>query len=65
MLNAARMRQNAENCLGLAEAASRKTVRLRYMRMAIAWTDLAELQDWLDGSLPSSPPLQPKLDNAA
>jgi hypothetical protein len=65
MMNAARMRQNAENCLALAEAASSKPVHLRYMRMALAWQALADQQDWLDGSLSPSPPLQPVLNNAA
>jgi hypothetical protein len=42
-------RENAENCLHLAENAANEPTSLRYKRMAQAWTALAEEQDWLDG----------------
>jgi hypothetical protein len=44
------MRDNGEKCLLLAEKHStHEPTRLRYMRMAAAWQDLADFQDWLDG----------------
>jgi len=44
------MRQSADNCFALAEKYQDDApTRLRYMRMAIAWQDLADNQDWLDG----------------
>jgi hypothetical protein len=42
-------RENAENCLHLAEAAASEPAATRYRRMAQAWTCLAAEQDWLDG----------------
>jgi hypothetical protein len=42
-------RENAENCLHLAEEAANKPAAIRYRRMADAWTALATEQDWLDG----------------
>jgi len=42
-------RENAENCLHLAEAAEDEPRFLRYKRMAAAWIALAVEQDWLDG----------------
>ncbi len=42
-------RQNAENCLQLAEAAQNEAAYKRYKRMEAAWLALAEEQDWLDG----------------
>jgi hypothetical protein len=48
-------RENAENCLQLAERAEGKPALRRYLRMAKAWTALADEQDWLDGEIP---PLQ-------
>jgi hypothetical protein len=42
-------RQNAENCLRLAEAAENEPERKRFKRMEAAWLALAEEQDWLDG----------------
>ena len=64
-MNAETMRRNADNCLALAENAANTPVRLRYMRMAVAWQDLAENQDWLDGTPRCSPSLQPELHTAA
>jgi hypothetical protein len=48
-------RENAENCLQLAERASSKPVFRRYWRMAQAWTALAHEQDWLDGEVSPAP----------
>jgi hypothetical protein len=45
-------RENAENCLHLAERAEGQPAYRRYQRMAEAWTALAEEQDWLDGEIP-------------
>jgi hypothetical protein len=45
-------RENAENCLQLAERAEGKPAFRRYLRMANAWTALAHEQDWLDGEIP-------------
>jgi hypothetical protein len=44
-------RENAENCLRLAEARSDEPSFRRYQRMATAWRALAEEQDWLDGEV--------------
>jgi len=49
-------RQNAENCLQLAERAKSQPAFKRYWRMAQAWTALAHEQDWLDGEISPSPP---------
>jgi hypothetical protein len=45
-------RENAENCLQLAERAKGVPSFRRYSRMARAWTALAHEQDWLDGEVP-------------
>jgi hypothetical protein len=42
-------RENADNCLLLAEKAASEPASNRYRRMAQAWTALAQEQDWLDG----------------
>ena len=42
-------RQNAENCMQMAEAAQGEPAFKRYKRMEAAWRALAEEQDWLDG----------------
>jgi hypothetical protein len=44
-------RENAENCLHLAERAEAEPTFKRYMRMAESWTALAQEQDWLDGEV--------------
>jgi len=44
-------RENAENCLQLAERAEGQPAFRRYLRMAQAWTALANEQDWLDGEV--------------
>jgi hypothetical protein len=44
-------RENAENCLRLAERAAGQPAFKRYRRMAQAWTALANEQDWLDGEV--------------
>jgi hypothetical protein len=48
-------RENAENCLQLAERAKDQPAFKRYWRMAQAWTALAHEQDWLDGEISPSP----------
>ena len=45
------LRDNAENCLQLAERTEIQPAFRRYMRMAEAWTALANEQDWLDGEI--------------
>jgi hypothetical protein len=45
------LRENAENCLQLAERAEAEPAFNRYMRMAKAWTALADEQEWLDGEV--------------
>ena len=65
MLTAETMRKNAENCRALAEGVTSEPLRARYLLMTAAWDDLAKSQDWLDGRLRSSPPLQPKLETTA
>ncbi len=45
-------RDNADNCLQLAERAEGQPAYNRYLRMADAWTSLANEQDWLDGEVP-------------
>jgi len=44
-------RENAENCLHLAERAEAEPMFRRYMRMAQSWMALAQEQDWLDGEV--------------
>jgi hypothetical protein len=48
-------RDNAENCLQLAERAEGQPAFRRYLRMAQAWMALAHEQDWLDGEVPPLP----------
>jgi hypothetical protein len=45
-------RQNAENCMQMAEAAEGEPAYNRFKRMEAAWLALAEEQDWLDGERP-------------
>jgi hypothetical protein len=45
-------RQNAENCMQMAEAAEDEPAYNRFKRMESAWLALAEEQDWLDGEQP-------------
>lgn len=55
-------RENAENCLQLAESAKSAPLVNRYRRMAEAWRSLADEQDWLDGEIsPSRPERLPVL----
>jgi len=44
-------RENAENCLQLAERSEGQPAFRRYSRMAMAWRALAFEQDWLDGEV--------------
>jgi hypothetical protein len=46
------LRDNAENCMQLAERANGQPAHNRYSRMADAWSALADEQDWLDGEVP-------------
>jgi hypothetical protein len=48
-------RENAENCLQLAERAEGQPASRRYSRMAQAWLALADEQDWLDGEISPLP----------
>jgi hypothetical protein len=45
-------RENAENCMQLAERSEAEPAFKRYTRMAQGWTALAREQDWLDGEVP-------------
>jgi len=42
-------RQNADNCMQLAEAAQEDAAYKRFKGMEAAWLALADEQDWLDG----------------
>jgi hypothetical protein len=44
-------RENADNCLQLAERAEGEPAFRRYQRMAHGWSALALQQDWLDGEI--------------
>lgn len=46
-----KFRENAQNCLQLAENAKNDQTTIRYRRMAQSWSALATEQDWLDGYL--------------
>jgi hypothetical protein len=48
-------RENAENCLQLAERAEGQPAFRRYSRMAEGWLALADEQDWLDGEISPFP----------
>ena len=49
-------RQNADNCLELADAAATDPGRQRFKRMEVSWRALATEQDWLDGQIESAKP---------
>ncbi len=51
-------RENAENCLQLAERADGEPAFKRFLRMAEAWRALAKEQDWLDGEVTPTPSLR-------
>jgi len=51
-------RQNAENCMQMAEAAQGEPAYNRYKRMEAAWFAFAEEQDWLDGGRSPIDPLK-------
>ena len=51
-------RQNAENCMQMAEAAQGEPAYNRYKRMKAAWLAFAEEQDWLDGERSPIDPLK-------
>ncbi len=51
MKQSALFRENADNCRQLAERAEGQPAFKRYLRMAQAWTALADAQDWLDGEV--------------
>ena len=44
-------RENAENCMQLAERADDMPAVRRFSRMARAWSALAREQDWLDDEI--------------
>ncbi|MGJ4888814.1 hypothetical protein ACQR1Y_11500 [Bradyrhizobium sp. HKCCYLRH3099] len=44
-------RENADNCLQLAEHAQGEPAYRRFRRMAQGWSALALQQDWLDGEI--------------
>jgi hypothetical protein len=44
-------RENADNCLRLAEGRSDEPSFKRFRRMAASWRALADEQDWLDGEV--------------
>ncbi|MGJ4881355.1 MULTISPECIES: hypothetical protein [unclassified Bradyrhizobium] len=44
-------RENADNCLQLAERTQEEPAFRRYRRMAQGWNALALQQDWLDGEI--------------
>ena len=46
------LRENAGNCLLLAERTTDEPSVKRYSQMANAWLALAHEQDWLDGEIP-------------
>jgi len=46
-------RENADNCLKLAESPADEPSLKRYQRMAASWLALAHEQDWLDGEIRS------------
>ena len=48
-------RENAENCLQLAERAEGQPAFRRFSRMAEGWLALADEQDWLDGEISPLP----------
>jgi hypothetical protein len=49
-----KFRENAENCLLLAEGSTNAQATIRYRRMARAWSALATEQEWLDGDPPQT-----------
>jgi hypothetical protein len=53
-------RDNADNCLQLAERAEAQPAHNRFLRMANAWAALADEQDWLDGEVPPVPARRPQ-----
>ena len=54
-------RQNAENCMLMAEAAQGEPAYNRYKLMGLAWLTLAEEQDWLDRRTINGRPLPEKV----
>lgn len=57
-------RDNADNCLQLAERSEGQPAYRRYLRMADAWTALANEQDWLDGEIPPVKVRNPRMQDA-
>jgi hypothetical protein len=56
MKNSDRFRENADNCLHLAERTTSEASSKRYLRMAEAWRAVAKEQDWLDGEISCDEP---------
>lgn len=51
-----KLRKNAETCSEMAQAADSEPKKRRFERMARAWSNLADNQDWLDGGSKGTPP---------
>jgi hypothetical protein len=52
-MNSERLRRNAEHCLGLAAKTTDETARMRFLRAANAWKEMARSKDRLDAALMS------------
>jgi len=50
MRSAEQMRSYAQNCLELAAEAKSESERRRFERLADGWAEMAETQEWLDGT---------------
>jgi len=50
------LRKNAENCTEMAQIAETEPKKKRFERMADAWNNLADNQEWLDGDSQGPPP---------
>ena len=50
-------RENAEHCAYLAESSANEPACRRYKRMEAAWLALAHEQDWLDGEIAPTQPV--------
>jgi hypothetical protein len=58
MDEAEKLRKNAEACSEIAQTADSEPKKKRFERMARAWSNLADNQDWLDGDSKGPPPPQ-------
>ena len=62
MTKADEYEKNADNCRDLGERATNLPDKARYARMEKAWRDLAQTQQWLDGTPAPSSPLKDSSD---